>query len=205
MIQVKKNGLSLKFHNFVIHIIKLLIMNSQTFLTYMFAACIALCFFACGQDPEPPTPPSTQEFSCKINGKPFTGAFFTSSLIFAKNQFSGDWSKRFDVQAENQARDTLVTLTFGLEPASDSVNACLPIAVDFIESTFGASSSFSTILVGNQIKGFPVSGVSRLSKCDASALMADGTFENVAEILSTTDTIRFTEGKFKNISFTLIQ
>lgn len=180
-------------------------MKTQSFLTYMLFACIALCFVACGQDPEPPTPANNQEFSCKINGKPFTAAFFSASLIFSKNQFSGDWAKRFDINAENQARDTLVTLTFGLEPTSDSVNACLPIAVDFVEEEFGASSSFSTILVGNQIKGFPVSGVSRLSKCDETALMADGTFENVARILNTSDTLRFTEGKFKNISFVLVK
>lgn len=180
-------------------------MKTQLFLPNMLLACISLCFFACGQDPEPPTPANSQEFSCKINGQPFTGAFFKGSLVSARNQFTGEWAKRFDIQAENQAKDTLVTLVFGLEPTADSVNACLPIEFDIEESELGPGASISSILVGGQFKGFPVSGYTRLSKCDETNLLVDGTFDNISTDLNTNEAIHFSEGKFKNISFTLIE
>ncbi|MEM7370838.1 MAG: hypothetical protein AAF587_19645 [Bacteroidota bacterium] len=179
-------------------------MNLVKKITLFLLGFFMLVIFGC-QDDNPPSAQNDQEFRCLINGQVFNGVHFNNSLIFSKNGLSGDWAKRMDIRAENDARDSMVILTFGLEPAMDSTDACLPLALDIVEESFGSTNSFCTLTVGNVLDGFPVSGFTRLSRCDSGDLLMDGVFENISKSLINSDTIRFTNGVFNNIEFTIIQ
>lgn len=174
-----------------------------------FMAALCLCFsFACG-DGNNPEPTLSPEFSCLINGVPFTGSSFNNTLFVGQNQLSGDFSKRFDIRATSAGGDTMLTLTFGEEPTADTSFNCLPLNVPIVQDTNFVStrptSAFMTLTVGNLSDGFPFDGQVTLTACDETDGVIDGTFSLRATSLVDSTVFEYTNGVFRDMELQIIK
>ncbi|MEO1449271.1 MAG: hypothetical protein AAFV07_07055 [Bacteroidota bacterium] len=183
-------------------------MKPAQLLAALGAAMVLCMLFACGEgnNPQPTPGPS---FSCLIDGVPFTGTTITSSVISTQNNASGDFGKRYDIQATNADGDTTLNLVFGEEPTDNTGSFCLPLNVPIVQDTnlfAGSTSAFMTIKVGNLIDGFPFDGQVTLTECDDTDNMIEGTFSLRSESLANDSVVfNFTNGVFKDIQVTVIQ
>lgn len=179
-------------------------MKSSTHLIILLAGMLTIVLASCKPDPVPvPTP--TGEFSCFINGKPFKGITFDNTLLVG-NSSPGQYAKRVDIRATNATNDTTLYLTFGEEPAPDSTFDCPTVNDTIFQDDWGNTGAFITMKIGNVFNGFPISGYTFLSKCDEQDLLMDGTFDIVSlSLINTSDTIYYTNGVFKDMSYRVVK
>lgn len=180
-------------------------MNKSPRFLMALIGSIIFVISSCGKDPAPiPTP--TAEFSCLVNGKPFTGVSFNNTLVSGESS-PGVWAKRADIRATNATNDTTLILTFGEEPAVDSTFDCFSLNDSLIQVFSGSTATFIYMIVGNVTDGFPLDGgYTILSKCDEQDNLMDGVFDcSSYSLANTADTFHYTNGVFKNIPYRLVK
>lgn len=180
-------------------------MNKSPLLLIVLIGFFTFVVASCGKDPAP-TPTPTAEFSCLVNGKPFTGVSFNTTLVSGESS-PGAWGKRADIRATNASNDTTLILTFGEDPAVDSTFDCPPVNDSIVQDFYGSTATFIYMIIGNFSDGFPLDGgYTILSKCDEQDKLMDGTFEcSSYSLANTADTFYYTNGVFKNIPYTLVK
>lgn len=169
--------------------------------------CSIFIFLSSCEEPIPVPPPGiVQEFSCKINGKPFHGHTFQNVLFYERYYDHPIPAKRMEVRAINEAEDSMLVLVFGIDPAIDTSHRCMEVNHIYTQRQPYRYNdvAYTTITTGRRTIGNALVGQVFVATCDEETHLISGSFETKGlPGLGGADTLRFTDGIFNDIFYTL--
>ena len=201
-------------------------------LTACIALALCLSFVSCQQEPDfglenttnpntPGTPPGTTPpgnnnavFEAKINGQLTTFNVLSATLLRSTQTNE----KRMDITGQSTDGTKRLILTFGDTPASGNGIAVKDYIVrlfneddpntpqDESDDSMDGFTTYSTSLGNNSwvTDVYAENGVMKVTSCDASAKKVSGTFIVKDSSLTGGPVLHFTEGKFTNISYMVL-
>ena len=157
--------------------------------------------------------PATGSFEAKIDGKLVQFKLLGATLL----RSTADNLKRMDMAGVSTDGSKQIIITIGDSPATGNGVAVRDYVIDLFneddpdtpeDESLGNDDGFITLSerIGNGwiTDVYSQKGLMKVTACDANAKKVSGTFSVTHKAISSNTTIVITEGKFTNISYTVL-